>query len=63
MRRFWLAGFFMLIGACVGLWFAQDNQALAAGMGAVIGLMVAVIVFAFPRDKDYPPDNDGLLGR
>lgn len=63
MRRFWIAGFFMLIGAGTGLWFAEDNLVLAAGMGAIVGLMCAVIVFAFPRDKDYPPDNDGLLGR
>ncbi|HET7333982.1 MAG TPA: hypothetical protein VFI93_02605 [Rhizomicrobium sp.] len=63
MRRLWIAGLFMLIGAGAGLWFAEDNLPLAAGMGAVVGLMCAVIVFAFPRDNDYPPDGDGLLGR
>ena len=41
---------------------AEDNLP-PPRYGGIVGLMCAVIVFAFPRDNDYPPDGDGLLGR
>jgi len=56
MRRVTLTGLFMLAGSAGGA-LVSAAHLLAAAMGAVAGLAAALIVHAFPRDRDYPGTN------
>lgn len=57
MRRIAMTGMFVLAGAGAGPLIASGNYLLASAMGAVAGLTAALIVLAFPRDRDYPHTN------
>ena len=35
----------------------SGNHLLGAFMGAILGAAAAIIVLAFPRSHDYPPDT------
>lgn len=54
MRRIAMTGMFMLAGAGGGPLIVSGGYLLASAMGAVAGLAAALVVFAFPRDRDYP---------
>lgn len=57
MRRLVLAGFLTAAGLLGGMFIVADDRLLGGFMGAILGAMASVIVFAFPRNRDYPPDN------
>lgn len=62
MRRVWIVGIFMLLGCFAGFLLVSDNYQLGGFMGAVGGFTAAMIVFAFPRDRDYPPSGNDFFG-
>jgi ABC-type iron transport system FetAB permease component len=59
MRRVFISSIFMFVGMVLALIFASDNSVLAVFMGAVIGLIASVVVYSFPRDRDYQHNNSG----
>ena len=46
------------IGAVAGFFLVSAGQLLGAAMGGGAGLVLALIVLAFPRDRDYPREQD-----
>ena len=57
MRRAALTGMFMLAGTAGGVLLVSANFVLGGAMGAAVGFIAAIVVFAFPRDRDYPNDS------
>lgn len=57
MRRIAMTGMFMLAGVAGGPLIVSGGYLLAGAMGAGVGLTAALIVLAFPRDRDYPDTN------
>ena len=57
MRRVAMTGMFMLAGSAGGVIVVSANYFLGGAMGALTGFAAAIIVLAFPRDRDYPTNN------
>ncbi|MBI3678437.1 MAG: hypothetical protein HY243_17650 [Proteobacteria bacterium] len=63
MRRLWLSSLFTVLGAGLGMLSASDNTLTAGFVGALIGLIASVVVFSFPRDRDYPSHSDDFFSK
>jgi uncharacterized membrane protein len=53
MRQIFIIGISAVVGAAVLGGVALTNTVLGLLMGALLGAIVAVAVFAFPLDLDY----------
>jgi zinc transporter ZupT len=58
MRRLALTGLLVLLGFAFGASVVEANHMLGGSMGAVLGAVAAVMVFAFPRDFGPEADRD-----
>jgi hypothetical protein len=62
MRRMALTGIAMMIGGLAGLFLVSAGHFLGMLMGVVTGLVIALMIQAFPREADYPRDRDDIFG-
>ena len=58
MRQLAIIGLMMIAGLFGGAVVVADNHLLGAFMGAILGGTIGVMIVAFPRNHDYPPDSD-----
>lgn len=58
MRQLAIIGLLMIAGLFAGALVVSGNYLLGAFMGAILGGAAGLIVAAFPRHNDYPPDGD-----
>jgi hypothetical protein len=63
MRRLWLTALFTFCGTLLGVLSASDHYVTAGFMGMIIGLIVSVVVFSYPRDHDYPSSSDDFFSK